>query len=97
MDVADEEVKRLDMDAEYYPDMLKRLADTDVYVPVIKAGGAKKAFSAISNYIGLDTEDGFFYAYFDSNGNPTNGATTGPHLHLGIRVDNKYHNPLDFF
>ena len=35
--------------------------------------------------------------YHDSEGNPTNGATTGPHLHLGIRVDNKYHNPLDFF
>ena len=68
MDVADEEVKRLDMDAEYYPSMLKRLADTDVYVSVIKAGGAKKAFTAISNYIGLDTEDGLFYAYFDSNG-----------------------------
>ena len=35
--------------------------------------------------------------YFDSDGNPTNGATTGPHLHLGIRVDGKYQNPLDFF
>ncbi|MCI8411306.1 MAG: M23 family metallopeptidase [Clostridia bacterium] len=35
--------------------------------------------------------------YFDSNGNPTNGATTGPHLHLGIRIDNKYQNPLDYF
>ena len=27
--------------------------------------------------------------YFDENGNPTNGATTGPHLHLGIRIDRK--------
>ena len=35
--------------------------------------------------------------YFDSNGLPTNGATTGPHLHLGIRIDGKYTNPLDFF
>lgn len=35
--------------------------------------------------------------YKDSNGNPTNGATTGPHLHLGIRVDGKYSNPLDYF
>jgi len=35
--------------------------------------------------------------YHDEQGNPTNGATTGPHLHLGIRIDNKYHNPLDFF
>jgi len=35
--------------------------------------------------------------YKDSNGNPTNGATTGPHLHLGIRVNNKYQNPLNYF
>ncbi len=35
--------------------------------------------------------------YKDSNGNPTNGATTGPHLHLGFRIDNKYVNPLDYF
>lgn len=35
--------------------------------------------------------------YSDSEGRPTNGATTGPHLHLGIRIDNKYQNPLDFF
>ena len=25
------------------------------------------------------------------------GATTGPHLHLGIRVNNEYVNPLDYF
>ncbi len=35
--------------------------------------------------------------YFDSAGNPTNGATTGPHLHLGFRINGKYQNPLDFF
>ena len=35
--------------------------------------------------------------YKDSAGNPTNGATTGPHLHLGIRIDGKYNNPLYFF
>ena len=34
--------------------------------------------------------------YFDSNGQPTNGATTGPHLHLGIRIDGNYVNPLEF-
>lgn len=27
-------------------------------------------------------------------GNPTNGATTGCHLHIGFRVDNEYINPL---
>lgn len=35
--------------------------------------------------------------YHDSNGNPTNGATTGCHLHLGIRIDEKYVNPLNYF
>jgi len=29
-------------------------------------------------------------------GNPTNGATTGPHLHFGIRVDDEYVDPLDY-
>ena len=35
--------------------------------------------------------------YSDSQGNPTNGATTGCHLHFGFRIDNKYQNPLDFY
>lgn len=35
--------------------------------------------------------------YKDENGNPTNGATTGPHLHLGIRVDGEYVDPLSFY
>lgn len=29
-------------------------------------------------------------------GNPTNGATTGPHLHFAIKIDNKAVNPLDY-
>ena len=29
-------------------------------------------------------------------GKPTNGATTGCHLHIGFRVKNNYVNPLDY-
>ena len=35
--------------------------------------------------------------YADENGIPTNGATTGCHLHFGYRIDGKYYNPLDLF
>ncbi|CDD17074.1 unknown [Clostridium sp. CAG:798] len=30
-------------------------------------------------------------------GSPTNGATTGPHLHLGVRYNDEYINPLSLF
>lgn len=35
--------------------------------------------------------------YKDANGNPTNGATTGPHLHLGVRIEEEYIDPLSLF
>lgn len=31
-----------------------------------------------------------------SNGLPTNGATTGCHLHIGFRVNNNYVDPLNY-
>ena len=34
--------------------------------------------------------------YKDAEGRPTNGATTGCHLHIGFRLDGKYVNPLDY-
>ena len=34
--------------------------------------------------------------YKDASGNPTNGATTGPHLHITIKKDNVNVNPLDY-
>ena len=35
--------------------------------------------------------------YTDENGKPTNGATTGTHLHFGVRVDGEYVDPLEYF
>ena len=35
--------------------------------------------------------------YTDSTGKPTNGATTGTHLRLGMRINDKYVNPLEYF
>ena len=34
--------------------------------------------------------------YHDSNGNPTNGATTGPHLHLSISENGSNVDPLKY-
>lgn len=34
--------------------------------------------------------------YKDSTGKPTNGATTGCHLHIGFRFDGTYLNPLEY-
>lgn len=35
--------------------------------------------------------------YKDENGLPTNGATTGCHLHFGIRINEEYVNPLNYY
>ena len=41
---------------------------------------------------------GFSENYFrDSNGEPTNGSTTGPHLHLNIKKNGTSLDPLLFF
>lgn len=35
--------------------------------------------------------------YKDSNGNPTNGATTGCHLHFAIKLNEEFVNPLNYY
>ena len=35
--------------------------------------------------------------YKDSNGNPTNGASTGCHLHFSVKINNKNVDPLAFY
>lgn len=35
--------------------------------------------------------------YKDETGKPTNGATTGCHLHFGIRIENEYIDPLSYY
>lgn len=30
-------------------------------------------------------------------GNPTNGATTGPHLHITLKENNEIIDPLNYF
>lgn len=52
---------------------------------VIGFVGPKNVYGVIGN------------TYKDSNGNPTNGATTGAHLHLGIRINDEYQDPLNYY
>lgn len=35
--------------------------------------------------------------YTDEQGRPTNGATTGCHLHFGIRINEEYVDPFEFY
>lgn len=58
--------------------------DTVIAGQVISSVGPK-------NVYGIDNNP-----YYDSYGNPTNGATTGCHLHLSIKKDGKAVNPLEY-
>ncbi len=63
---------------------------------IISRGDNVRAGDAISsvgpkNVYGISNNP-----YKDSNGLPTNGATTGSHLHLTIKKDGKAVNPLDY-
>jgi len=50
---------------------------------VIGQVGSKYVYDVIGN------------KYHDSTGKPTNGATTGCHLHLSIKINDSYINPLE--
>ena len=64
---------------------------------IVKVGDTVKQGQVIG-HVGPKYVDGVKgNQYSDSSGRPTNGATTGTHLHFGIRIDGKYQNPLDFF
>ncbi len=67
------------------PNWMVSVGDTIKQGQVIGQVGPKNVYGVKGNQ------------YFDSEGKPTNGATTGPHLHLGIRMDGKYVNPINFF
>lgn len=66
------------------PEYLVAINDVVTKGQVISTVGPKNVYGIQNN------------PYKDSDGNPTNGASTGPHLHLTIKVDGVAVNPLSF-
>lgn len=67
------------------PNFIVSVGDTVVKGQHISNVGPKNVYGVVGN------------TYKDKNGKPTNGATTGCHLHLGVRINDKYTNPLNLF
>ncbi len=64
---------------------------------VVKKGDVVKQGDYIANVGPKYVREHSYTTYRDSSGKPTNGATTGPHLHLAISINNKKVDPLSLF
>ena len=67
------------------PDYIVKINDFVYSGQIIGQIGPKNVYSVPNN------------PYKDSNGKPTNGATTGPHLHFTIKKDGIAVNPLNYY
>lgn len=67
------------------PNFIVQVGDTIKRGQIIGQVGPKYVYGVKGN------------TYQDENGKPTNGATTGCHLHFGIRIDGEYVDPLHYY
>lgn len=77
-----------DMRAIYchvHPDFMVKVGDDVERSQVIGQIGPLNVYDVMNN------------PYKDKYGRPTNGSTTGCHLHFSIKIKGSAINPLDFF